>query len=104
MTYEEYARKVIGKNFKKVLTEIKLNDTNYAERYHLVFKAIHYALVIGYDAGIRIDPKEPKWPVAYIELPTGQVSWHMPEHTKPYDGHSTEEKYQRIEQFIETDW
>lgn len=88
-------------DFKHCLEQIRLNDTNYVERYQLVYEAIELALKLGYEAGIRLDPKEPKWPVAYIELPTGQVSWHMPEHTKPYDGHSTEEKYQRIEQFIE---
>ncbi|QKE56337.1 hypothetical protein [Bacillus phage YungSlug] len=88
-------------DFKHCLEKIRQNDTNYVERYQLVYEAVELALELGYEAGIRIDPKEPKWPVAYIELPTGQVSWHMPEHTKPYDGHSTKEKYERIEQFIE---
>ena len=49
--------------------------------------------------------------VVYIELPTGQVSWHFPDHEsylfnhleKPtdtkWDGHNTDVKYQRI-----TDW
>ncbi len=43
----------------------------------------------------------------YIDLPTGQVSWHyhdsqaylfadLPPYTKPWDGHSTEEKYARV--------
>lgn len=43
----------------------------------------------------------------YIDLPTGQVSWHyhdsqaylfdgLPAYAKPWDGHSTEEKYQRV--------
>ena len=43
----------------------------------------------------------------YIDLPTGQVSWHyhdsqaglftgLPPYTKSWDGHSTEEKYQRL--------
>lgn len=39
--------------------------------------------------------------IAYIELPgVGQVSWHLPEYPIPYDGHTTEEKYDRIRQFI----
>jgi len=43
----------------------------------------------------------------YIDLPTGQVSWHfhdsqeylfdgLPPYDKPWDGHDTEEKYRRV--------
>ena len=43
----------------------------------------------------------------YIDLPTGQVSWHyhdshahlfahLPPYTKQWDGHTTEEKYERV--------
>jgi hypothetical protein len=43
----------------------------------------------------------------YIDLPTGQVSWHyhdsqaglfegLPLYSKPWDGHTTEEKYRRL--------
>lgn len=43
----------------------------------------------------------------YIDLPTGQASWHfhdsqaylfehLPPYTKPWDGHTTEEKYRRL--------
>jgi hypothetical protein len=43
----------------------------------------------------------------YIDLPTGQVSWHyhdsqaylfecLPPYAKPWDGHDTEEKYRRV--------
>jgi hypothetical protein len=43
----------------------------------------------------------------YIDLPTGQVSWHfhdthaylfrdLPSYAKPWDGHSTPEKYARL--------
>lgn len=43
----------------------------------------------------------------YIDLPTGQVSWHfhdsqahlfagLPPYTKPWDGHDTPEKYRRL--------
>lgn len=39
--------------------------------------------------------------VVYFELPeVGQVSWHLPEYTTPWDGHTTEEKYDRIRRFI----
>lgn len=43
----------------------------------------------------------------YIDLPTGQVSWHfhdsqaelfshLPPYTKPWDRHDTDEKYRRL--------
>lgn len=43
----------------------------------------------------------------YIDLPTGQVSWHyhdreahlfetLPPYAKPWDGHDTPEKYRRL--------
>lgn len=69
-------------------------DQNYEIRYNKVFEALALASRLGYRVGIGFDDKTGKaWPVAYIELPTGQVSWHMPEHSIPYDGHSTAEKY-----------
>ena len=59
------------------------------------------------------DPGEPDWPVLYIETDAGQLSWHINkkdmhlfEHVvivedgPSWDGHSTEEKYRRIESLI----
>jgi hypothetical protein len=85
---------------KWALKKISENDTQYHIRYSLVFEAMFWALECGLAAGIRIDQAEPEWPVVYIELPTGQVSWHMPQHPVPYDGHSTEEKYRRIQEYV----
>lgn len=85
----------------EVLSEIKKNDNNYDVRYNLVFEALHLALKKGYNAGVRIDSLEPEWPVVYIELPTGQVSWHIPQHNQQWDGHSTEDKYRRIDHFVD---
>ena len=87
------------KELANTLELIKENDTNYDERYLLVFKAVYLALANGFDAGIRPDINELKWPVVYIELPTGQVSWHMPQHISPWDGHDTDEKYRRVDEF-----
>lgn len=51
---------------------------------------------------------DPEWRnCVYIDLPTGQVSWHYHDrehplfaglgaYTKPWDGHTTERKYERI--------
>lgn len=84
-----------------VLALIEQHDTDYPERYPLVFEALHLAQASGYPVGIATDPGEPDWPVAYIELPTGQVSWHMPKHACEWDGHTTPEKYQRIRAYRE---
>jgi hypothetical protein len=82
-------------------------DKAYTERSQLVA-----LLARLYPAGIRrteIAGWDPEWEgCVYIELPTGQVSWHyhdreaylfegLPAYTKPWDGHTTEQKYERIE-------
>lgn len=88
------------------LSVMDLNDV-YAERNQLVAH-----LASRYDSAIGIDPNEPDWPVIYIELPTGQVSWHINRDELPvfdgvpwnhnreveikWDGHTTEEKYGRL--------
>lgn len=72
----------------------------YRTRNRLVIGAVYAAQAAGQQAGFRIDPQEPEWPVAFIELPTGQVSWHLPQHEVAWDGHSAEEKYARIAAFL----
>src|SRR4029077_1228676 len=76
----------------------------YAERYRLGLRGMPLADLCGYPAGVRHDTAEPEWPVFYIELPTGQVSWHMPQHVHEYDGHTTTEKYQRIAAYGTAVW
>jgi hypothetical protein len=79
---------------------IMREDRNYEIRNMQVLRALYLATLCGYDAGVRIDPAEPEWPVAYIELPNvGQVSWHIPQHPYVWDGHSTPEKFERIRAF-----
>ncbi|MFG1683531.1 helix-turn-helix domain-containing protein [Nonomuraea sp. NPDC049269] len=78
----------------------------YRERAYLVAHlAAQYFSAITYN-----DPNEPDWPVIYIETPAGQLSWHLSpddldlfDHVLrvtpdsiTWDGHSTEEKYQRL--------
>lgn len=87
-------------NLAQVLEQIEQHGTDYDARYPLVFRAVALALAAGYAAGIRIDQADPEWPVVYIELPTGSVSWHVPQHPVPWDGHTTEEKYRRIREFV----
>lgn len=85
---------------KDTLRLIREQDTSYEPRYALVLLAVAMAVTGGLKAGFAIDPAEPDWPVAFIELPTGQVSWHMPAHPVPFDGHSTPEKYDRTKAYI----
>lgn len=93
------AREAAASELAVVLNRIVDVDTNYTVRYPLVFEAVHLALSAGFSAGIRIDPAEPAWPVVYIELPDGQVSWHMPAHVRDWDGHTTPEKHARIARY-----
>lgn len=77
----------------------------YRERAHLVAHlAAIYPSVMVPDA----DPKTPGWPILYVQLPTGQVSWHLsfadmdlfnhvPTGHAIWDGHDTPEKYRRLD-------
>lgn len=80
-------------------------DSAYAERNKVVL-----ALARFYPHGWGIDPDEPDWRVLYLDLPTGQASWHFTveefeasrkylrphSHNVVWDGHTTEEKYERL--------
>lgn len=88
------------KALKRMLAAIQAADREYDRRYGLVLDAVAEAHRTGLLAGFRCDTDEQAWPVAFIELPSGQVSWHLPQHPRPWDGHSAEEKYARIERFL----
>lgn len=59
---------------------------------------------------VLTDPAEPDRPVVYVQLPTGQCSWHispgnwaeifahlgLPCEGPPWDGHTMEQKYERV--------
>jgi hypothetical protein len=89
------ARKTLGRLLRMIERYDNADPPNYSARYRCVYGALYAALRAGYAGGVAIDPKEPDWPVVYIELPTGQVSWHMPAHVKAWDEHSTATKYNR---------
>ncbi len=78
-----------------LLAYIEAHDTDYEVRHGAVLLAVAVAKHLGHPGGFRIDDDEPAWPIAYIELPTGQVSWHVPEYSRAWDGHSDTEKYER---------
>lgn len=81
-------------------------DDAYRERNQVVA-----ALAKLFPSGIAktaIDGWDAEWHgCVYIDLPTGQVSWHyhdsqgdlfagLPPYSKPWDGHDTAEKYRRL--------
>jgi hypothetical protein len=80
-------------------------DVVYAERNRLVAALAH---LFGNAAWRGIDPSAPDFTVVYIDLPSGQVSWHIPDAEMDqfpplplrdptgWDGHDTDEKYRRV--------
>jgi hypothetical protein len=94
---------ILEQLLKDTLRRIKAHDEGYDERYRLVLIAVSLANQLGMKAGFRLDPAAPEWPCAYIHLPTGQVSWHCPQFPDPWDGHTVEEKYRRIDTYAPDD-
>lgn len=95
---EQYGRLAIALSLIQQIERQPQPD--YEARYNIVMDAMLAARRCGWQAGIRIDPEEPEWPVIYIELPTGQITWHIPQHPIPWDKHTTEEKHARIRQLL----
>lgn len=88
----------------------------YTERNMAVALAMQLARKAGYLIWVH-SGDDPDWPVVFIELPTGQVSWHVPiaelmtffpdtpvAPASPWDGHSTAEKNARIRAFMAPGW
>ncbi|MEH0826301.1 MULTISPECIES: hypothetical protein [unclassified Micromonospora] len=73
----------------------------YAQRNILIWTALALAHEAGVPAGVGHDPTDPRPVVVYLELPTGQVSWHLPAHPAGWDGHSTTAKYVRTAAFVD---
>lgn len=79
------------------------------KRNTLVWKAAEEADRLGMNAYVY--PLEP-WPIVYIHLPTGQISFHIPKHallrmttvrvnsSAVWDGHSREERTIRITTYL----
>lgn len=87
-------------------------DGAYLERNRCVALIARMALASGWRAGIAhtaIEGWSDDWHgCVYIDLPTGQVSWHyhdsqahlfadLPDYTGAWDGHDTPEKYRRVD-------
>jgi len=89
-----------------------LNEV-YADRNRVVQLAATLADRLGYRVGVRIDRDEPEWPVLMIDLPTGQISWHLsPGDAYPvwdlydaeWDGHTDADKAERIRRYVVPPW
>ncbi len=77
-----------GKLPKIILAEMLIiiadNDENHEVRDPLIVNAMSLALQCGYEVGFAAVCLD--WMMVMIELPTGQVSWSIPRHTKLWDG------------------
>jgi hypothetical protein len=80
----------------------------YAERNAVVLALARAGHMLGWPVGVLPDPRQPGWPVVYVDTPEGQASWHMraadvppwlPEYPGEWDAHSPEEKYARLRRF-----
>jgi hypothetical protein len=93
-------------NYKSLLASIlsEIHDADkrgdYETRNREVYYALAMASILGYEVGFRIDAKEPEWPVAFIELPTGQISYHLPQHVNAWDEHDADEKNKRLMEYV----
>lgn len=85
-----------------ILSAVRQADEvkDYELRNKGILTAMVTCLAIGYPAGVRFDPQEPEWPVVYMELPTGQISYHIPQFPEAWDNHTVEEKNARLESFV----
>lgn len=87
-------------------------DQAYQERDMLIACLASLCKEQGYVVGLGRHPESEEWEddwrtIVYIDLPAGQVSWHIHDSERPlfwflgkylgkWDGHSTTEKYKRL--------
>jgi hypothetical protein len=85
-----------------ILKLIVEKNTKYDERYPLVVEAMGLATRLEYKVGVRYDKDEKnpeKWPVFCIQIPTGEVSWHMPAWEQEFTRYDDKEKFKRIDDY-----
>lgn len=86
----------------ELLAAIVENDTNYSLREILVWELLFEAKKAKWNCGVRFDATSPEWSVVAFELPNngGEIAWHQPPCSVTYDGHSTEQKTERIRNYL----
>ena len=91
---------------------VAAKDAAYKERNQVVAALARAAMLLGWKVGLRktaIEGWDADWHnCVFIDLPTGQASWHfhdselplfrgLPDYDATWDGHTTPEKYERLE-------
>lgn len=83
----------------------------YTDRNLAVLALARLAVKSGYRAGVR--ERESDWPIITVDLPSGQVTWHVPRRDVPddlpdypaeWDGHNLREKQDRVRSFAHGSW
>jgi hypothetical protein len=90
-------------------------DDAYTERNRVVAVMMRMAIAMGWRAGIGVhedkpgEDWDPEWrTIVCVDTPEGQASWHvhdtdaylfsdLPKYEGKWDGHTTEEKYARLQ-------
>ena len=102
---------------KKVAELEQQKNTAYAERNRVLAALAKAGQELGWNVGVgQHDPADTNWEsdcrtLLFIDLPTGQASWHYPDNQKglleqlpkyasPWDGHSTVVKYERVWEYV----
>ena len=82
-------------------------DEAYFDRNQASQVIAKLALKLGYRAGIR--NRDEEWAILYVDMPTGQVSWHipfrelvdgLPDYADEWDGHNLQQKRERLSMFL----
>ncbi|MGP6240421.1 hypothetical protein ACNF40_08470 [Cuniculiplasma sp. SKW4] len=85
------------------------SDEAYLDRNLCAQVIVRMAQKLGYATGIK---ENGDWPILYVDLPSGQVSWHipkcellsdLPKYSKEWDGHDVAEKRKRIMEFVKNE-
>jgi hypothetical protein len=107
-TEEEFKQRL----FTRIAQLSQAKNSAYKERNQVLALAAKLAIEVGCRVGLSYDCSEhwdDEWRnTILIDLPSGQVSWHIHEselalfsflnqYLGSWDGHSTKEKYQRVE-------
>lgn len=105
------SKDALSANDRELAEARAAKDGAYSERNQCVALIARFALAYGCRVGIAktaIEGWDEAWHgCVYIDLPTGQVSWHyhdseahlfdfLPPYLGAWDGHSTPEKYARV--------
>jgi hypothetical protein len=91
-----------------VVFESSTLDDTYFDRNQAAMALARCAIRLGFRVGVKPDPE---WPILFIDLPVGQVTWHIPsaelvgewlDYVGEWDGHTLDEKRKRMDDFIAT--